>query len=275
MALNGNGDASSSAIHFAQEHQEFLASVGSPTRVSRNGLAFVVPVIEEGGSAGPILSLETSVTITRPGDASETGEAAVTAQQIQEKLAAAGARREAAINDLRNKAVEESSRIEKARLVREESVTNEKEALKVKIDQDQIAAAANQEAAREILLSKLKKEELHHQEVRARKAAEFQDRLSQLDSKYTDRDGKRDMILSDMVEKLREHNEKVKATRDAFMAVKEKNMNEPEDLLKERYDYATGERDAFFDSAENRLQQGNFKLRAEGDENDNAGAKLH
>ena len=70
----------------------FLEAIGSPARVSRNGLAFVVAV-EDSSAAGPTLSLDTS--ITRPGDAIADGaENTVTAEQISEKLAAAEARRE-------------------------------------------------------------------------------------------------------------------------------------------------------------------------------------
>ena len=153
------------------------------------------------------------------------------------------------------------------------------------------------------VLSLLFCQDSRQEEVRARQA-ELQERLGQLDKKYIDKDGKRNAIIVDLVEKSKEHvrfenkpsfcvfrlqfhckcdffhfslaffslqNDKVKAVRDAMMAEKERNnninsgnqecggaiseSNHDSGLLKQRYSDATMDRDAFFNSAEARLQQ--------------------
>ena len=135
------------------------------------------------------------------------------------------------MNDLKARCAEEAVKVEKAREQRQKDVEEKKEAIETKME----TAQANVEAQREAMISRLRKE-VHvnrysgffidfsywvsdcrdftflisvkgerHDEVLQRQSEEFNERLRQLDTKYTDTDGKRNQVLMEMVDKLKEH----------------------------------------------------------------------
>lgn len=252
---SGMGDAAVSG-HMTMEDVE---GVGSPVRVRRSGsgisgLAFAVNLQDDASPVGPV-SLDSG--ILRRSNSDENGDnSGLTAEQIREKLAAAEARRESAMNDLKARCAEEAVKVEKAREQRQKDVEEKKEAIETKME----TAQANVEAPREAMISRLRKEGERHDEVLQRQSEEFNERLRQLDTKYTDTDGKRNQVLMEMVDKLKEHNDKVQQISQNINNEKDQRTPEEENALKEQWLQAISQRQEYVDSAEKRLKEKRMML---------------
>ncbi|GAV09161.1 hypothetical protein RvY_18753 [Ramazzottius varieornatus] len=249
---NGTGDAGLDG----QTTMEDVEGVGSPVRVRRSGMAFAV-TLDNASPVGPV-SLETG--ILRRSNSDENGDnTGLTAEQIREKLAAAEARRESAINDLRSRCAEEAFKVEKAREQRQKEV----EVIEAKIEAKMENAQANVEAQREALISRLRKEGDRHSDVLHRQSEEFMQRLQQLDAKFTDSEGKRNQMLMEMVEKVKEHNDRVHEISQKMNNEKDQRSAEEEKALNEQWEQAITQRQQYYDSAEKQLKEKSMMLHNE------------
>ncbi|OQV18179.1 hypothetical protein BV898_07769 [Hypsibius exemplaris] len=219
-----------------------IASDGSQeVRVGGGGVAFAVGI-----DSPADISLESSVVRVQ-----ESGEPALTAEQIQRKLDAAEIRRQAALDEVRYRAAEEGLKLEKASETRQHAVEEVKEALEARLEN----AQANQEAHREALLERLHQEELHHEQVLSRRAYEFHNRVREMDARYNEVEGKHHQVLEEIVNKVKEHNDRVQQIHDEMMAHRQQDQVDAakQEALRKKWMEASNQRDVYLTIAETRL----------------------
>ncbi|XP_055334421.1 trichohyalin-like [Paramacrobiotus metropolitanus] len=264
--MEGNGDNMPMATARNSDDICIDRDTGSPMRVRRSGVAYEILLDGEArGSPGKSLG---SPVARRVGDVAEQPAAPpLTAEQLNEKLVAAEARREAAINELRNRCLEHNvGRVQQAIQKRSLAEKQQADELKESIDKELEQARANVEARRLAQLEKLKQQENHHREIQNRQNMEFEERLRQMDTKYSEINGNRDRILQEIVEKLKEHNERVQEVHEKMVAAQSSMPDGSTETVSEeqrQWINAANERDEYIRGAKERMRQANFDLDTE------------
>jgi len=233
------------------------AEIGSPIRVRRSGVAFEVS--RGAVPRSPQSPLRTK-RLSNAGD--RDNDVALTAEQLSEKLASAEARREMNILDTKNRCAEHNIiKVGKAREQRTLMERQQSEGLKEAIDEEMEKAQKKVAELRLARLAKLRHKEIRHEELLNQQHENFEAFVRKLDAKYTDKVGNRNRVLAEMVEKMKEHNARVKQVHDmVFSGVdgSEQNQLAPQEepTTRERdWVDAYNQRDEYMRMAREQLRQ--------------------